>query len=112
MNVEALLPRQRTGSEGGSGAGPKSRDADFVRRGGSVKAVLDYHCAVAERHGIFFLWRPHLRDPRDDLVLELAVAAGAKFIITHNIRDFAGSEDFGVRAIPPVVFLRQIGEIE
>lgn len=78
----------------------------------AMEAVLDFHCAVAERHQIFFLWRPYLRDPRDDMVLELAVRAGAAFVITYNTRDFAGIEDFGVRAIPPAVFLRQIGEIE
>lgn len=78
----------------------------------AMEAVLDFHCAVAERHRIFFLWRPYLRDPRDDMVLELAVKAGAEFIITYNTRDFAGSQDFGVRAIPPAVFLMHIGEIE
>ncbi|CAN5671858.1 putative toxin-antitoxin system toxin component, PIN family [soil metagenome] len=78
----------------------------------AVEAVLDFHCAVAERHQIFFLWRPYLRDPRDDMVLELAVSAGADFVITYNTRGFVGIEDFGVRAIPPAVFLRQIGEIK
>ena len=79
---------------------------------GAVEAILDFHCTVAKRHQIFFLWRPFLRDPRDDMVLELAVKAGAESIITYNTRDFAGIEDFGVRAIPPATFLKHIGEIE
>jgi putative PIN family toxin of toxin-antitoxin system len=76
-----------------------------------IDAVLDFHCSVARHHEIFFLWRPFLRDPHDDLVLELAVKAGCKFIITFNERDFAGSEQFGVRPITPGDFLRRIGAV-
>jgi predicted nucleic acid-binding protein len=39
----------------------------------AIMDVIDYHCAVAKKHPVFFLWRPFLRDPKDDLVLELAV---------------------------------------
>jgi len=38
--------------------------------------ILDYICAVANKRQIFFLWRPFLPDPGDDMALELAVAAG------------------------------------
>ncbi len=71
----------------------------------TVDAVLDYHCSVSSHHVIYFLWRPFLRDPGDDLVLELAVAAQASLIVTHNLRDFAGVERFGIRAISPADFL-------
>jgi predicted nucleic acid-binding protein len=74
-----------------------------------VENVIDYHCAVARHHEIFFLWRPFLKDPHDDLVLELAVKASSQ-VITFNERDFAGSEQFGVRARTPGAFLRLIGE--
>lgn len=47
---------------------------------------------MATSHPIFFLWRPFLRDPKDDMILELAVKAGCEFIITYNVRDFAGVE--------------------
>ena len=40
--------------------------------------ILDYLCAVANGRKIFFLWRPLLPDPGDDMVLELAVAAGVQ----------------------------------
>lgn len=75
-----------------------------------VSAVLDYLCTVGRHQSIFFLWRPLLRDPKDDLVLELAVAGGCHAIITHNLRDFAGTERFGVRALTPREFLNEIGE--
>ena len=58
---------------------------------------------------IFFLWRPFLRDPDDDLVLELAVEAGCAYIVTHNLRDFEGVERFGLRAVTPKRFLDIIG---
>jgi predicted nucleic acid-binding protein len=58
----------------------------------AIEDVLDYHCSAARRHQIFFLWRPYLKDPRDDMVLELAVKAGCQFIVTYNLRDFAGCE--------------------
>lgn len=75
----------------------------------AVEAILDYHCAVAERHEIYFLWRPLLKDPKDDLVLELAVKARCDFIVTHNTRDFAGSERLGVHIVTPGEFLRHLG---
>lgn len=74
-----------------------------------IEDVLDYHCSVARHHEIFFLWRPFLKDPHDDLVLELAVKAGCTFIVTFNERHFAGSEQFGIRPITPGAFLRRIG---
>ena len=76
---------------------------------GAIAAVLDYHCAVGRHHEIFFLWRPYLKDPGDDMLLELAVKAGCQYIVTHNERDFAGCERFGVKAVTPGAFLRDIG---
>jgi putative PIN family toxin of toxin-antitoxin system len=74
-----------------------------------VEAVLDYHCKIATHHPIFFLWRPFLRDPRDDMVLEVAVKAGCDLIVTFNERDFAGVQKFGLRPVSPATFLDEIG---
>lgn len=76
----------------------------------AIEAVLDFHSTVARHHTIFFLWRPFLRDPKDDLVLELAVKAECDFIITYNKRDFQGVDQFGLRAVEPKEFLTLIGE--
>lgn len=76
-----------------------------------VADLLDYLCAVAHRQPIFFLWRPQLRDPEDDMILELAVAAGCRFIVTFNVRDFAAARTFPPRVVTPREFLHAIGEI-
>ena len=75
----------------------------------NVDVVLDYYCSVAHLQTIFFLWRPLLPDPKDDLVLELAVAAGCRTVVTYNLRDFRGAESLGVSAVRPGTFLKTIG---
>ncbi len=59
-----------------------------------IENILDYACSVSRHQKIFYLWRPYLADPKDDMVLEPAVASEADFIITHNLRDFEGIEKF------------------
>lgn len=77
-----------------------------------IDDVLDYVCSVAHHHSVYFLWRPFLKDPDDDLVLELAVEAGCDTIVTHNVRDFDEIEKaFGVLAAPPRDFLKSIGAL-
>jgi predicted nucleic acid-binding protein len=73
---------------------------------GDVDDVIDYMCSIADHRSIFYLWRPFLPDPTDDLLLELAVEAGAEYIVTHNLRDFTGSDQFGVTPVSPGHFLR------
>lgn len=76
-----------------------------------VEDVINFHCATANRHQIYFLWRPLLGDPDDEMVLELAVKAGCDYIVTYNKTDFRGVESFGIRAIEPGSFLKEIGAI-
>jgi putative PIN family toxin of toxin-antitoxin system len=88
-------------------------DAMLRRRGGlsaqQVGDIIDYLCRVARRQSIFYLWRPLLRDPKDDMVAEVAVAAGAEAIVTHSRRDFTGIGSFGIRVDSPQEFVRMIG---
>ena len=71
-----------------------------------VTDLVDYLCAQAHHQDIFYLWRPCLSDPGDDMVLELAVAAQADFVVTHNLKDFAGASQFRVTPIAPGAFLQ------
>ena len=73
-----------------------------------IDDILDYLCSVARRRLIFFLWRPFLTDPKDELVLELAVESDCDLIVTYNQRHFSGIEAFGLQAITPREFLRLI----
>jgi putative PIN family toxin of toxin-antitoxin system len=77
---------------------------------GDIDDIVDYFCSVATHHEVYFLWRPCLADPNDDMLLELAVSAGCDYIVTHNKRDFVGSEQFSIRVITPREFLLQLGE--
>lgn len=63
--------------------------------------------AMSKPTKIFYGWRPWLRDPDDDMLLELAVAGSASHIITYNLRDFAGvAQSFGIQVMTPAAFLR------
>ena len=77
-----------------------------------VDVLLDYFCKVAHQQQIFYLWRPLLPDPKDDMLLELAVAARCRSIITYNVRDFVGAEKFGVSVLEPGPFLSSVGVLK
>jgi len=73
-----------------------------------VRRFLRYVAAQSWLQEIHFLWRPFLPDADDDMVLELAFAAGCPYIVTHNVKGFHGSEQLGVTAIKPRDFLKLI----
>ncbi len=71
-----------------------------------IDGVLSYLLGRASIHEIFFLWRPFLKDPKDDLVLEAAVASQSQYLVTFNVRDFADVEKhFGIKVVTPGQFL-------
>ncbi len=73
-----------------------------------IDAILDNLCLQGEYQETYFLWRPHLTDPKDDHIFELAVASDTKTIVTHNIKDFKGVSRFGIKAITPKELLKEI----
>ncbi len=88
----------------------KSASRSIGLRHSEIDDILDYLCMVGSHREIYYLWRPFLPDPMDDMVLELAVESESDFIVTHNTRHFEGVGRFGIRAITPQDFLRRIGE--
>ena len=66
---------------------------------------LRYLASIAHLQDVHFLWRPFLRDPEDDMVLECAVASGSRYIVTHNLKDFRRAPELKVSAITPAEFL-------
>jgi len=73
-----------------------------------IEKILNYFCLRGEHQKIYFLWRPYLPDPKDDHLLELAIASGTKLIVTHNTKDFKGVGEFGIRSLTPKRLLEEM----
>lgn len=73
-----------------------------------ITAFLDWFVSVSSQDKVHFLWRPLLRDSKDDMVLEAAAAASADFLVTYNISDFYGASSLGVRVVTPPQLLALI----
>jgi putative PIN family toxin of toxin-antitoxin system len=56
-----------------------------------VEHVLTFLAYMGRPFDTHFLFRPNLRDESDNIFVELAVASGAKFVITNNVRDFTNN---------------------
>jgi putative PIN family toxin of toxin-antitoxin system len=74
-----------------------------------VGVFLDGLARIAEPVEVHFLWRPRLRDPADELVLEAAVNASVQALLTFNLRHFARAvERFHLNVVLPGPFLRSL----
>jgi putative PIN family toxin of toxin-antitoxin system len=83
------------------------QSAASALRVAELREILDAIAAVATPLIISYLWRPILRDPDDELVLETAVNGQADLLLTFNERDFAGAERFALRLSRPGPALRE-----
>lgn len=76
---------------------------------GEVEGFLAALASAAEAVELNFLWRPQLRDPADELMLEAAVNGHAEALVTHNLRDFhPAAGTFGIRVITPAALLKEL----
>ena len=75
-----------------------------------IGKYLNFVCSVSDCRKVHFLWRPFLRDPNDDMVLEAAVSGRCEYIVTFNLRDFKNIGKFGIVAITPGDFLKEKGK--
>lgn len=73
-----------------------------------IGILLDDLCRRSKHQVVYFHWRPFLSDPKDDHILELAVASSTSTIVTHNVRDFRRTTEFGIRAITPGQLLEEL----
>ena len=55
-------------------------------------ALFDAVMSISVWVPIYYLWRPNLRDEADNHLVELALAGGAKVIVSANKRDLLGGE--------------------
>lgn len=77
-----------------------------------IEDFIKYICKVSEKHEIYYLWRPVLKDPKDEVFLELAVTSGCDYIITYNKRDFVQAKQFNVGILTPKEFLGKTGALK
>ncbi len=73
-----------------------------------VEVVLDNLCRLADFQAVYFLWRPCLPDAKDDMVLELAVAAQVPRIVSFNAKDFSPASRFGIEVVTPKIMLEEL----
>jgi predicted nucleic acid-binding protein len=67
-----------------------------------VQTFLDQLISMAEPVQLFFRWRPQLRDPGDELVLDAAVNGQANAIVTFNEKDLREARaGFGIEVLRP-----------
>jgi putative PIN family toxin of toxin-antitoxin system len=98
IEYEAVLKRE----EHRAASGASIQDVD---------GLLDALARIAEPVEISYLWRPHLADPGDELVLETAVNGGAEMIATFDLRHLASAAArFGIAAARPGTVVRRLRE--
>ena len=92
----------------------RTRAEPVAASGLSAKQVaifVDAIVALVEPVESHFIWRPQLRDPADEVVLEAAVNGGARAIVTFNQRDFGTTPSrFGIEVLLPRDTLRRLSK--
>ena len=73
-----------------------------------IDDFINYLCYTGKKIKLFYLWRPYLKDPYDDHVLELAIHANSKCIITYNKKDFKEAEQLDIVSLTPAEFMNEI----
>ncbi len=76
-----------------------------------IEDFINYLCKVGIKTKLFYLWRPYLKDPFDDHVLEVAIQSNANTIVTHNKKDFKEAEKLGKKILTPKEFLETLQEV-
>jgi predicted nucleic acid-binding protein len=73
-----------------------------------VDELLNAICARAEECRLLYGWQPILRDPDDELLVQLAVESNARLIVTHNVRDLQPATRLGIEVLQPREFLAKL----
>ena len=80
-----------------------------------IKELTRYLASISHKQEIYYLWRPWLKDPKDDMVLEAAFASQSEYIVTYNTKDFVGKgieKSFGIKPVNAKEFLMELGRIK
>jgi putative PIN family toxin of toxin-antitoxin system len=88
------------------------RPEQRLAHGLSLEAIEEFLAELAaliEPVDVHFLWRPQVRDPIDEMVLEAAINGRADALITYNVADFADAgERFNVEILRPGELLKKV----
>ena len=71
-----------------------------------IRDFINFLCEKATLHEVHYLWRPTLKDPKDEMILEVAVKAQCDYIVTYNKADFKEADRFGIEAINASEFIK------
>lgn len=87
----------------------QSLAAEIGWRSGDLELALASLAAIVVPVDSFFVWRPQLRDPDDEMVLEAAINGHADAIATFNVGDFGSApQRFGIELLRPRELLRRL----
>ena len=76
---------------------------------GDALVFVDAITALSEPVELHYFWRPQLRDPDDEMVLETAINGRADAIVTFNVRDYGQAPfRFGVDVLLPAQAIQRI----
>ena len=76
---------------------------------GEIDEFLSELAALIEPVESHFHWRPQIRDPGDEMVLEAAINGDADALVTYNVRDFAAAAArFGLLVLRPADVLKRV----
>lgn len=65
---------------------------DFGLQLADVEKVLRFIAYIGRTFNIFFLFRPNLKDEKDNMLVELAITSQSDYLVTSNIKDFKNAE--------------------
>jgi putative PIN family toxin of toxin-antitoxin system len=87
---------------------PEQQAAHGLDRSG-IDRFLATLASIIEPVDVHIAWRPQLRDPADEMVLEAAVNGRANVLVTFNVRDFTPTaERFGISVLRPRDVLKKV----
>ena len=75
----------------------------------AIDEFLAELAALVQPVEVHFLWRPQVRDPNDEMVLEAAINGQAEALVTYNVADFAlAGERFAIPIVRPADLLKKV----
>jgi len=65
---------------------------DFELDVEDIDKFLRFVAYVGKPYKTYFLFRPNLKDEKDNMVVELAITSQSDYLVTSNTKDFKNSE--------------------